>query len=211
MSEFEALPEFYLTDDRARVSKPTYEALAQCQIIMVGENGIAGPTLTEPGEHFTSDAVPNHQWLPLNRAAGEKYDRWLSSLPNSGAGLSQEDITHAAYAMRPREGEPEIPHDHWWPQVLKYAAALKDKRMGNAPRVPQPAQGHRAGGAKQPVMPFVSQGTAMPSQVGQPGPQDAPQRVAGPEVSRRARPSARPTAPLANAEVSDSQVQTASS
>jgi hypothetical protein len=213
MSELhEPLPEYFVTDDRQRLSAPTYEALAQCQIIMLGETGVAGPTLVEPGEIFSSEATPNHQWLPLNRAAGERFERWLAQLPNSGAGLSQAEITEAAYAMRPREGEPEIAHESWWPAVLKYAAALKDKRMGNAPRIPQPAQPHRSGGAKTPVMPFASHGTAMPAQVGQPGPQDAPQRVVGADVSRRARPQAGGAkSPLANSAPADSVAQTAGS
>lgn len=208
MSLHEPLPEFYLTDDRVRVSKPTYEALAQVQIILVGENGIPGPTLMEPGEQFTSDAIPNHQWLPLNRAAGERFEAWIASLPASGNGLSQAEITEAAYAMRPREGEPEIPHEQWWHAVMKYAATMKDKRQGNALRVPQPAQTHRAGGKQNPVMPFVTHGTTMPAEAGQPGPQDAPQRVAGADVSRRARPGAKPASPLANSAPADSQVQT---
>lgn len=203
----EPLPESYMTDDRQRVVKPTYEALAQCQIIMVGENGIPGPTLVEPGEHFTTEAIPNHQWLPLNRAAGERFEAWVNSLPASGAGLTQADITEAAYAMRPREGEPEIPHDQWWGAVMKYAGAMKERRQGGAMRVPQPAQPHRAGGNKMQVMPFVSHGTAMPAEVGQPGPQDAPQRVAGAEVARRGRPGAK--SPLANSAASDSVAQTA--
>src|ERR1700676_4782215 len=184
MSQLEELPEYFVTDDRQRLTKPTYEALAQCQIIMVSETGVVGPTLIEPGEVFSTDAIPNHQWMPLNRAAGERFENWLAKLPNSGSGLSQAEITEAAYAMRPREGEPEIPHDQWWPAVLKYAAAMKDKRSSGTMRVPQPAQPHRAGGAKTPVMPFVSHGTAQPAEVGQPGPQDAPQRQAGPEAPR---------------------------
>lgn len=211
MSNQEPLPEYYITDDRQRVAKPTYEALAQCQIIMVGDNGIPGPTLIEPGEHFTTDAVPNDQWLPLNRAAGERYDAWKASLPSTGQGVTQMDISEAAYMMRPREGEPELPHIQWHAAVLQLAARLAEKRSGGGMRVPQPAMAHRPGGSKQPVMPFVSHGSAMPSQVGQPGPQDAPQRVAGPDAARRSRPGARPATPLANSAASDSLAQTAGS
>jgi hypothetical protein len=207
----EPLPECFVTDDRQRLYKPTYEALAQCQIIMASETGMVGPTLCEPGDIFSTEATPNHQWLPLNRAAGERYEAWLASLPASGAGLTQADITEAAYAMRPREGEPEIPHDQWWGAVMKYAAAMKDRRNGGAPRIPQPAQPHRAGGAKMPVMPFVSQGTGMPLEAGQPMPGDVPQRQAGPDVSRRAKPGPRATSPLANSAPSDSVAQTAGS
>lgn len=210
MSLNEPLPEYFVTDDRQRVTKPTYEALAQCQIIMASETGIVGPTLIEPSEIFSTDVTPNHQWLPLNRAAGERFESWLASLPTSGNGLSQAEITEAAYAMRPREGEPEIPHDQWWPAVLKYAAALKDKRSGSM-RIPQPAQAHRAGGAKTPVMPFVSHGTTQPAEVGQPSAQDAPTRLAGPDSSRRQRPGPKTASPLANSTTSDSVAQTAGS
>lgn len=210
MSQLDDLPQHYMTEDRQRIAAPTYEALAQCQIIMVGETGIAGPTLVEPGEIFTTDSTPNHQWLPLNRAAGERFEAWFASLPANGNGLSQGEITEAAYAMRPREGEPEIPHDQWWAAVMRYAAAMKEKRQGGSMRIPQPAMAHRAG-AKQPVMPFVSHGSTLPMQAGQPGPHDAPQRVTSADVARRPKGQARPASPMANSAPSDSVAQTASS
>lgn len=207
MSDHEPLPEHYLTDDRPprRISAPTYEALAQCQIIMIGENNIPGPTLIEPGEHFTTESIPNHQWMPLNRAAGERFDIWVNSLPTSGTGLNQAEITEAAYAMRPREGEPEIPHEQWWSAVMKYAAAMKDKRAGNTLRVPQPAQNHRAGGAQRQVMPFTTAGSGMPVEPGRAPPEAARQQPT--DGARRARPGAK--APLANANPTDSVAQTA--
>src|SRR5579859_1207638 len=119
MSELEPLPEFFVTDERQRIAQPTYELLAQCQVVMASaETGLTGPTLMEAGEIITTDATPNHQWYPLNRAAGERFEAWLASLPTQGASLTQAEISEAAYAMRPREGEPELPHDQWWPAVL---------------------------------------------------------------------------------------------
>ena len=212
MSEFDDLPEYYLTDDRPpqRIAKATYEALAQCQIIMQSaETGVTGPTMVEPGEVFVTDGVPNHQWLPLNRAAGERYQNWLSSLPQSGNGLTQAEITEAAYIMRPREGEAELPHEQWWPAVLKMAASLKDKRQGNSLRIPQPAQQVRAG-APKPVMPFMTAGPSVPAEPGRAPVQadHARQLQSQGDGARRARP-ARPAAPLSNASPSESQVQTA--
>jgi hypothetical protein len=204
------LPEYFVTDDRPsqRIARPTYEALAQCQIIMVSaETGVAGSTMIEAGEIFTTEAAPNDQWLPLNRAAGERHEAWLASLPANSNGISQEEITEAAYMMRPREGEPEIPHDLWWPRVLQLAAALKAKKGGGM-RVPQPAMPIRAGGQQKPVMPFMQAGTGMPIDPGRaPIGAEAPRQVAA-ESGRRVRQT-RQSVPLANATPSESSVQTA--
>lgn len=91
---------------------------------------------------------------------------------------------------------------------MKYAAGMKDRRMGNVPRIPQPAQPHRAGGTRTQVMPFVSQGSALPLEAGQPAPQDGPQRQAPNDGPRRARPQAQ-RSPLANSAPAESVNQTA--
>lgn len=172
MDQFQSeaeLPEFYITDDGHKVSAPTYEALSTCQMVMTSaETGQTGPTRVEPGEHFTSERAPNHQWMPLNRAAGEMYERWLASLPPDGKGVPQELITQAAYMLRPREGDPDFPIDEWWPKVLQLATRLHEKnRVGIAN--PKPAMGFRAGGTPAPVMPFASSSGIM-MQPGQPQP-----------------------------------------
>lgn len=206
MTEVEALPEYYITDDRQRIAMPTYETLAQCQVIMTSaETGMTGPTLCEPGEIFSTEVSPCKDWRPLNRAAAERYDMWLASLPVSGQGIAQTDITEAAYIMRPREGEPEIPHDQWWGAVMKLAGTLRDKRQGNTLRVPMPAQGHRPGGNKMPIMPNAAQGAMVsPDMVGRPDP-NAPRQVA-PRGSAQRLP---PKSPMPNAAVSNSPVSTA--
>lgn len=206
MTELEPLPDHYVTDDRQRIAMPTYEALVQCQIIMTSaETGVTGPTLIEPGEIFSTEAPPCKDWRPLNRAAGERYDMWIGSLPVSGQGIAQTDITEAAYIMRPREGEPEIPHDQWWGAVMKLAGTLRDKRQGNTLRVPMPAQPHRPGGNKAPIMPYASQGTAVsPDMIGRVDP-NAPRQQAGPGSAQRQRPKA----PMPNASVSSGPAQTA--
>lgn len=173
MSEHDNLPEFYVGEG-GRTAAPTYEALSQCHMVMQSaETGQTGPTLVEAGEHFTSDKTPNHQWLPLNRAAGERMDRWLASLPTSGKNLTMEEISEAAHAMRPRVGEPEIPHDMWWPAVMKYASTLKERRSGGPEMAVRPAVAHRPGQQAMPVMPFASSGPGAPMEVGR-APQAAP-------------------------------------
>lgn len=150
------LPEFYVTQDGQRVDAPTYVTMGQCQILMASpENGAVGPTLVEPGEVITTEMVPNHMLQPLNRAAAERIDDWLASLPVDGQGLTQADISEAAYLMRPREGEKELPHEQWYPAMLKAAWALKEKRSRGVPR-PVPSYAHRPG-ANLPIMPNAAQ------------------------------------------------------
>ncbi len=161
------LPEFYVTDDGHKVSAPTYEAISTCYMVMTSaETGQTGPTRVEPGEHFTSERAPNNQWMPLNRAAGEMYERWLASLPVTGKGVPQDLITQAAYTLRPREGDPDFPIDQWWPHVMKLATELHEKtRVGTV--MGRPATAYRPGGTPSPVMPFAASGNTM-MQPGQP-------------------------------------------
>lgn len=150
------LPEFYTTQDGQRVDAPTYVTLGQCQILMASpENGAIGPTLVEPGEVITTEMVPNQMLQPLNRAAGERIDEWIASLPIDGQGLTQADISEAAYLMRPREGEKELPHEQWYPAMLKAAWALKEKRSRGVPR-PVASHMHRPGN-NLPIMPNAAQ------------------------------------------------------
>lgn len=169
---FDDLPEAYIADDgRTRITAPTYEALSPLQIIMQSaETGQVGPTLVEAGEVFSTDAVPCHAWQPLNAAAGQRMEQWLASLPVDGRNLPQDTITEAAYLMRPREGEPEVPHDQWWPAVLAVAARLNEKRQGRTGPAPSPGAVFRPHAAGQPVMPFAASGPMNPAEVGRPTP-----------------------------------------
>jgi len=195
------LPEFYITDDGHKVSAPTYEAVSACYMVMTSaETGQTGPTRIEPGEHFTSERAPCHAWMPLNRAAGENYERWLSTLPVDGKGVSQELITEAAYTLRPREGDPDFPHDVWWSNVMKLAVTLAEKRRGSGVFNPRPATGYRPGGTPTPVMPFAASGNTM-MQPGQPPsnaalhqPQNAV-RAAQAQRQQRVKPPMPNTAP----------------
>lgn len=174
MYEVEHLPEAYHSEDGRRVLAPTYELLADCHMNMrSSETGQTGPTLVEAGQVITTEMVPNHQWKPLNLAAAERYDAWLASLPVMGKGLSQEEIAEAAYMMRPREGEPEIPHEQWWSHVMKLAATLKDKRRGARPIAP--AVGYRPGPSEKPIMPNAAIGSTTPPDPSRPLPQNVAQ------------------------------------
>ena len=166
MEEDYELPEFYISTDNKRVRAPTYEALMPLQLIMTSaETGQTGPTRVEAGEHFTSESTPCHQWAPLNKAAAEKYHAWIASLPASGQGLSMEELSEAALAMRPREGEKEIPHEQWWPAVLKYASAMKDKKNSTHMALPRPGVS-LSRNASLPVMPFMANGPVIPAELG---------------------------------------------
>jgi hypothetical protein len=183
------LPEFYVADGGARIAEPTYQAATQLYITMVSaDTGQAGPTLVEPGEHFTSQAIPSHQWIPLNRAANERVEEWIAALPVDGKGIPQELITEAAYRMRPREGEPELPHTQWWAAVMKLAATMAGGAGRMVPK-PRPAVAHRPGAPVLPIMPFASQGPGaappMPGRAPEPAAQHQPQNPH--DVARAAR------------------------
>lgn len=207
MSEIDELPEFYIAEGNRRVAAPTYEALMPCQLIMTSaETGVTGPTRVEAGEQFTSEGIPNHYWAPLNRAAGERIEAWLASLPSEGKGFTQEELTEAAFAMRPREGEKEIPHDQWWPAVLRYAGAIKEKRLGSQSRIPQVSTQHRRGGPNIPVMPNMASGPVIPTEIGRVPVQQAPSVIAQAPANsaRRTRQSAKTPTPMPGTVASDS-------
>ena len=208
----ENLPEAYVVfSDNGRaqtpLTLPTYEALAPCQIIMQSpETGQIGPTMVEAGEVFSTEAVPCQAWRPLNRAAGERIDQWLASLPVDTRSLPQEAITEAAYMMRPREGEPEVPHEQWWPAVLALAVRLHDKKQSRAGAAPVPGAVFRPHAPNSPVMPFAASGPMNPADVGRPPPGPAAQPTldlpSGRKVATRAGRGPAPS-PMPNANVSD--------
>ena len=198
------LPENYISDENHRITAPTYEALMQVQIVLASaETGQVGPTLLQAGEHFTTEAVPSHAWRPLNRAAGERFDGWIASLPLDGKNIPQELINEAAYTLRPREGDPEFPMNQWWPNVLRLAAKMSDQRRGNAPAV---APGYRPVAPNVPPMPFSAMSSAYPVEAGR---APATQVQPSPNAPRRAMPAKPQAKPMPNANVTGSPGQTA--
>ena len=49
------------------------------------------------------------------------------SPPIKGDAIPMELISQAAAELRPREGDPEFPHDVWWAAVMKRALQLLDR------------------------------------------------------------------------------------
>lgn len=215
MSDIEALPEFYVTTDEAgrpvRIAEPAYEALTPCQIVMRSpETGATGPTRVEAGEIFFTEAIPCHQWAPLNRAAGERIADWVDTLPRNMASLPQECITEAAHRMRPREGEAELSHEQWWPAVLALASKIAEqRRTGRTVPMPRGAVAQRPGHA-MPVMPFASQGPGMPMEVGRAPAQGQAGSFAAPSggvVGSRGRRAAPSKSPMPGTVTSDAPSQ----
>jgi len=196
------LPEFYIADDGQKVAAPTYEAISPCFLVMTSaETGQTGPTRIEPGEHFTCERAPSHAWMPLNRAAGENYQRWLASLPVNTKGVTQEHITEAAYTLRPREGDPEFPHDVWWAHVMQLAATLAEKRRNGGVVSGKPGAAFRPGGAPAPVMPFASSGNTM-MQPGGPPPSAALHQPQNPIRAAQAQRRNQVKPPMPNTQAS---------
>lgn len=199
------LPEYYVADGGHRIAAPTYQAAAQLYMVMASaETGQTGPTLIEPGEHFTSELTPCHQWIPLNQAALARMEEWIESLPVDGKGIPQELITEAAYRMRPREGEPDLPHIQWWAAVMKLAATMAGGNGRMVPKV-RPAVTYRPGQAPPPIMPFASQGPGgpppEPGRAPQPAAQHQPQN---PHDQARAARRQKVAAPMPNTLPSES-------
>ena len=190
------LPEFFIDDEGNRISRPVYRMLSQCQVIMASpETGQVGPTLQEPGTVLVLDAIPCHQWQPLNKAAGERMDAWLKSLPLDGKNISQEHINEAAYTLRPREGDPEFPMEAWWPAVLRLAASLADKGRKHVIAV---APGYHPVKPEAPPMPFSAMSSAYPTEAGRapparPLPANAPVRMRQKAAAKTAMPNANET------------------
>jgi hypothetical protein len=195
------LPEAFVSDDGRRVTAPTYESLAQLQLILASaETAQVGPTLLEVGEIFTSDATPSHAWLPLNRAAAERFEAWITSLPLDGKNVPQELITEAAFQLRPREGDPEFPMETWWPHVLRLAAKMADDKRG---KVTAASPGFRPMAPNTPPMPFASMGPAVSDPGRAPASQHQPQSqttMAARAQRQQRKPPMPNTAPAAPAQ-----------
>lgn len=133
MFDPQRLPEHYHSDDGSMIAEPVYLLHAEC---FLGKYGAGA--LYEPGTELVYDQVPNEHMAPLNRAAGERYQEWMNSLPGVGGQLSQEDIAEAAKLMARKDGDEELPHELWWAGVIKLAARLKQERAGRT--IPAPKQ-----------------------------------------------------------------------
>lgn len=124
-SNYDRLPEVYMTDEGEPVSDPCWRLLA---------DGYYGDTLCLAGGVFSMSITPNHHMQPLNRAAGQSFAHWLEDLPLESTGLRQDDISDAAFELGSRESIPGMTKDQWNRAVVKLALEFKAKREGG--RVP---------------------------------------------------------------------------
>jgi hypothetical protein len=203
----DTLPEFYIADAGHRIDAPTYEALTQCYIIMASdETGQVGPTLIEPGHHFSTDQTPSDAWKPLNKAAGEALERWHAKQPGdpSQQKITQEDMNEAAYQLRPREGDELISKEQWQQNVLLLASRLAEKRRDERRPVNPAVRPMRQG--DQAPMPFSAHSQGYPMEAGRapPAASVAPPSANAPRQRRPGqRPAPNPGLPLANATSTD--------
>jgi hypothetical protein len=188
-----------------RIEAPTYEALVQCYIIMASdETGQVGPTLIEPGHHFSTDQTPSEAWKPLNRAANEAIENWRAKQPGNAAAqkITQEDMNEAAYQLRPREGDEMISKEQWQANVLLLASRLAEQRRGQINPVKPAVRPMRQG--DQAPMPFSAHSQGYPMEAGRAPPANS---VAppSPNAPRQRRPGQKLQSglPLANANTTD--------
>ncbi len=204
------LPDFYIADDGHKIEAPTYEATVQCYIVMASaETGQVGPTLIEPGEHFSTSDTPSDAWKPLNKAAGEKLEQWHAKQPGDAAQqkITQEDMNEAAYQLRPREGDDLISKEQWQQNVLLLASRLAEKRRDERQPVKAAVRPMRQG--DQAPMPFSATAQGYPMEAGR-APPASSVNAPGANAPRQRRPGARPPQsglPLANANSTDSPNQ----
>lgn len=129
-----ALPEVYISDAGERITDPAYRLSGDCYL---------DETLWEEGTVLITGITPNQAMQPLNRAAEERIQQWLSSLPTAGRDLRLEEIVEAANMLRPREGVPQMPAEQYSAAVIALATELREKRARNQP-VPGAVQQVRA-------------------------------------------------------------------
>lgn len=180
---------------------PAYELTAQCYLPWQNdETGQVGPTLLEIGQVIYTDATPSEAWKPLNALAEKKLEAMRAALPIDGKDLKLEDITEAAYMLRPREGD-EIDHREWSKQVAALAVNLGEKRRGlRGPAGPVRTPGRRG---DAPVMPFASTSVGLPMD-----PAIGAGRVFTPPQQNVARQPGKRKPAMANAPDSDALSQT---
>jgi hypothetical protein len=194
MSDYDHLPEFYVADDGSRVSEPVYRILNDC---FFGRSGAAARW--EAGSEIATDLTPNHEMLPLNRAAGQRMQAWLDSLPGEGVTLTPEEISESAKLMAPKLGEPQLEHELWWAGVIELAQRLKAKRRGRTFIMPDT----HVRPANAPPAPPMSAGRfedANPRDVAKASGVIPQAMLPGKRVTRRADPmSTSPAQPMADA------------
>lgn len=130
----------------SRVKEPCYNLL---------EPGFYGDTWYDEGEVVLLTICPNHGMQPLNRAAGERFAKWLRALPAEGARITVEDMTQAALMLAKDPKFGDMADRERALAVQRLAITLRDKRdeqLNGGTFVP-PQIGRAAPRSSAPAMP----------------------------------------------------------
>lgn len=167
------LPEiFYL--DGVGVKEPCYKLIAPIQ---------ADDTYWNEGEIIATDMIPNEAMQPLNRAAGEKVDAWLRSLPANG-NIKPEDYMAAALQLRPKVGEEEMPHEAWIAAVRQLALEMRAKAEGKPVEELRPKIGRPAPSNAPPMSNIEMVQTGIPTRKKAPNKEARVKHMAQPQPTR---------------------------
>lgn len=127
LSPYRNLPDVYMhfmpDNSVQQITDPCYRLLTEHQMITAG-----GPTLFQEGEVVISQEPPTYHMEPLNRAAGDRIERWLQSMPTNGVLINIDDQVEAANMLRNDPRVKEMSHDDASQAYMKLALGLKAKR-----------------------------------------------------------------------------------
>jgi hypothetical protein len=166
----------------AQIREPCYHLLSPC---FLGRGTLA--TFFDEGETVRTFECPNHHMQPLNRAAGERYSRWLETQAvEHGVKVSIEDLTQAAMTLSSTKSAEEISKldaETWTKAVHKLAVLISQKRndqLYGGLRIPDLANPtSRVGASKAPPMAglhYTDPSLRSPAQVGPQGQMFAAQK-----------------------------------
>jgi hypothetical protein len=155
-----------------QIQESCYQLLAPCFL----GNGV-NATFYDEGEVVKTTACPNHHMQPLNKAAGERYERWLETqVVDHGVRVSVEDLVQAAATLASTKSAEEIAKldsESWTKAVHKLAVLIGKKRneqLYGGLRLPDMADpATRVGQTKSPPMAglhYVDPALRGPAQVG---------------------------------------------
>jgi hypothetical protein len=156
-----------------QIQEPCYALLAPC-FLGKGMNA----TYYDEGEAVKTADCPNYHMQPLNRAAGQRYEKWLETQAvEHGVRVSVEDLVQAAATLsstRSAEEIAKLDSETWTKAVHKLAVLIGKKRndqLYGDLRVPDMANPtSRVAQSKSPPMAglhYVDPALRAPGQVGQ--------------------------------------------
>lgn len=183
--ELPAVYQHYMPDNSvSQISQPCYLLLADC---------FFDNTFWQEGEKIVTNECPNYQMQPLNKAAGQKIDKWLLSLPTHGIVINIDDQVEAAHMLRNHPDIKNMSHEDASAAYLKLALGLKKKRDASLGMALPPLAGGTWGTQRSnaPAMTharFTDPSRRGPGQIGEQAVLHQPQR----QAEKVARASGRP-------------------